>query len=207
MNGKRASSLLPLTLEALGFAARGRPIIDDVTLKVDHGGNTVILGPNGAGKSVLLRLCHGLLQPTSGRVTWNGATGADDCGSDKRWCFSSRSCCDVPPTSCMRCRSQGCAARGRTRALVRSNVSGCAPSRSSTRGRCRGRTAASGHCARRALDPRCSSSTADGEPRSRRRRIDADRFDRAGRNQDHHDDDHLARRDSRPKSFSCIRAA
>jgi tungstate transport system ATP-binding protein len=31
----------------------------------------VILGPNGAGKSVLLRLCHGLLQPTAGVVRWN----------------------------------------------------------------------------------------------------------------------------------------
>ena len=31
----------------------------------------MIVGPNGAGKSVLLRLCHGLLQPTAGRIAWN----------------------------------------------------------------------------------------------------------------------------------------
>ncbi len=32
---------------------------------------TVIVGPNGAGKSVLLRLCHGLLQPSAGTIRWN----------------------------------------------------------------------------------------------------------------------------------------
>ena len=31
-----------------------------------------ILGPNGAGKSLLLRLCHGLIQPSAGMVTWTG---------------------------------------------------------------------------------------------------------------------------------------
>jgi tungstate transport system ATP-binding protein len=36
----------------------------------------VILGPNGAGKSLLLRLCHGLIQPTAGRVRWRGVNGA-----------------------------------------------------------------------------------------------------------------------------------
>jgi tungstate transport system ATP-binding protein len=30
----------------------------------------VVLGPNGAGKSLLLRLCHGLLQPTAGAIRW-----------------------------------------------------------------------------------------------------------------------------------------
>ena len=31
----------------------------------------MILGPNGAGKSLLLRLCHGLITPTSGQVRWS----------------------------------------------------------------------------------------------------------------------------------------
>jgi tungstate transport system ATP-binding protein len=37
------------------------------------GPRTVILGPNGSGKSVLMRLCHGLLAPTSGRIVWRGS--------------------------------------------------------------------------------------------------------------------------------------
>jgi len=69
MHGPR--SLLPLRLEALVFEARGRRIIDGVSATLRSGVRTVIIGPNGAGKSVLLRLCHGLLQPTSGRVEWN----------------------------------------------------------------------------------------------------------------------------------------
>ncbi len=64
-------SLLPLTLESVVFAEGERRIIDDVTLTLDAGTRSVILGPNGAGKSVLLRLCHGLLQPTAGVVRWN----------------------------------------------------------------------------------------------------------------------------------------
>ena len=64
-------SLLPLRLENVVFAVGDRRIIDDVTLTLDAGTRSVILGPNGAGKSVLLRLCHGLLQPTAGVVRWN----------------------------------------------------------------------------------------------------------------------------------------
>jgi tungstate transport system ATP-binding protein len=65
------TSLLPLTLDRVCFDAGGRRIIDEVSLTLEAGSRTVILGPNGAGKSVLLRLCHGLLSPTSGRITWS----------------------------------------------------------------------------------------------------------------------------------------
>jgi len=65
------ASLLPLRLEDLSFEAGGRRIIDGISLEIGAEARTVILGPNGAGKSVLMRLCHGLLAPTSGRVVWN----------------------------------------------------------------------------------------------------------------------------------------
>jgi tungstate transport system ATP-binding protein len=64
------SSLLPLALEGVAFSAGGRGILAGVDLVVDAGPRTVILGPNGAGKSVLVRICHGLLAPTAGRVRW-----------------------------------------------------------------------------------------------------------------------------------------
>lgn len=65
------TSLLPLRLEDVVFEAGGRRIIDGISLEIGQGGRTVILGPNGAGKSVLMRLCHGLLAPSAGRVIWN----------------------------------------------------------------------------------------------------------------------------------------
>ena len=64
--------MLPLVLENVSFVAAGRAIIDRVSCEFTTGPRTVILGPNGSGKSVLMRLCHGLLPPTSGRVVWRG---------------------------------------------------------------------------------------------------------------------------------------
>ncbi len=71
------ASLLPLTLDRVCFEAGGRRIIDTISLAIEAGPRTVILGPNGAGKSVLLRLCHGLLAPTSGRIAWSAPERAN----------------------------------------------------------------------------------------------------------------------------------
>ena len=61
--------MLPLRLEALSFLH----IIKPLSLEIDAGPSTIILGANGAGKSVLMRLMHGLLTPTSGRISWKSA--------------------------------------------------------------------------------------------------------------------------------------
>ena len=65
--------MLPLVLDQVSFEVNGRTIIDRVSIDIGVGPRTVILGPNGAGKSVLMRLCHGLLTPTSGSIVWRGA--------------------------------------------------------------------------------------------------------------------------------------
>ena len=63
-------SLLPLTLDQVTLEIAGKRVVDRISLQFHAGPRTVIVGPNGAGKSALLRLCHGLLQPTSGSITW-----------------------------------------------------------------------------------------------------------------------------------------
>ena len=65
--------MLPLVLDQVSFGVNGKTIIDRVSIEIGTGSRTVILGPNGAGKSVLMRLCHGLLTPTSGSIVWRGA--------------------------------------------------------------------------------------------------------------------------------------
>jgi len=67
-------SILPVTLDGVWYRGReGIPLIKDLNLELHAGSRTMIIGPNGAGKSLLLRLCHGLLKPSEGRIDW--ATG------------------------------------------------------------------------------------------------------------------------------------
>lgn len=68
----QGSKILPLRVEHLNFSAKGEHLLQGVSFELSAGPRTVIMGPNGAGKSLLLRLCHGLLEPTSGSVTWLG---------------------------------------------------------------------------------------------------------------------------------------
>ncbi|GGY10647.1 ABC transporter ATP-binding protein [Litchfieldella qijiaojingensis] len=65
-------SILPLELENVSFVHRGQVLLDRISLRLEGHGKTLIMGPNGAGKSLLMRLCHGLLKPTGGRIRWSG---------------------------------------------------------------------------------------------------------------------------------------
>jgi tungstate transport system ATP-binding protein len=64
--------ILPAHARGLVFEAGGRRLIDGLDLTLRPGVRTVVMGPNGAGKSVLLRLLHGLLEPSAGVILWGG---------------------------------------------------------------------------------------------------------------------------------------
>jgi tungstate transport system ATP-binding protein len=64
--------ILPAHARGLVFEAGGRRLIDGLSLTLRPGVRTVVMGPNGAGKSLLLRLLHGLLEPSAGAILWGG---------------------------------------------------------------------------------------------------------------------------------------
>ena len=66
-----AKSILPLNVEGLAFRPGGAEVLREVSFRIDAGSRNIIIGPNGAGKSVLLRLLHGLLTPSGGRLRWS----------------------------------------------------------------------------------------------------------------------------------------
>ncbi len=70
--GTALGSILPLRLQGVSYAVKGEALLDGIDLVLARGRRTVVMGPNGAGKSLLLRLCHGLLAPTTGQVSWSG---------------------------------------------------------------------------------------------------------------------------------------
>ena len=63
-------AVLPLRLIDVGLQIEQQPLLSGVSLTLDLPGLTIIIGPNGAGKTMLLRLCHGLIKPTTGEVQW-----------------------------------------------------------------------------------------------------------------------------------------
>ena len=64
---------LPIVARGVSCVRGGTPILSEIELTIAREGRTFILGANGAGKSTLLRVLHGLVAPTDGAVTWNGA--------------------------------------------------------------------------------------------------------------------------------------
>ena len=61
-----------MSVRRLAYEAGGARLLDAVDLDLREGARTVLLGPNGAGKSLVLRVLHGLVPPSEGRVTWRG---------------------------------------------------------------------------------------------------------------------------------------
>ena len=63
-----------LELHGVSFTHRGQRLLGPLDLRLTGCRRTLVMGPNGAGKSLLMRLAHGLLASSSGRLRWEGPT-------------------------------------------------------------------------------------------------------------------------------------
>lgn len=73
-----AATILPLTGNAAGFRVGEKWLLKPANFTIAAPGLTAVLGPNGAGKSLFLRLCHGLISPSAGSVSWNAPGGVSN---------------------------------------------------------------------------------------------------------------------------------
>ena len=62
-----------LVIEGLSRRYSGRLAVDDVSVAVRHGEFVGVIGRSGAGKSTLLRMVNRLVEPSAGRILWDGA--------------------------------------------------------------------------------------------------------------------------------------
>ncbi|MCL3883951.1 ATP-binding cassette domain-containing protein [Marivita sp. GX14005] len=70
--GTAHPQLLPLAVRDLVLRFGETVVLDGLSLDLGPKGCTMVMGPNGSGKTLLLKLLHGLMQPTSGRIDWAG---------------------------------------------------------------------------------------------------------------------------------------
>jgi osmoprotectant transport system ATP-binding protein len=62
-----------IEFESVGKTFRdGTVAVVDLNLTVPSGRITVIVGPSGCGKTTTLRMVNRMLEPTTGRITWDG---------------------------------------------------------------------------------------------------------------------------------------
>lgn len=61
-----------LAIEQLSVAVQRKPVLRDVSLRVESGSFASVVGHNGAGKTTLLRSIIGLWRPSSGRIIYDG---------------------------------------------------------------------------------------------------------------------------------------
>ena len=76
--GGRQAGRVPVSgiaFEKVSFAypGSGRTVLRELDLGFPAGTSTAIVGLNGAGKTTLVKLLSGLYEPTSGRITVDGA--------------------------------------------------------------------------------------------------------------------------------------
>ncbi len=77
MRDAEQAGILPLVLDDVHYVVDRVALLRGISFRLPAGRRTVVLGYNGAGKSLLLRLCHGLIRPTSGTLRWEGALGGN----------------------------------------------------------------------------------------------------------------------------------
>jgi tungstate transport system ATP-binding protein len=70
-------AILPLSVRDLVLRLGDVTVLDHLSLDLGPTGCTMIMGPNGAGKSLLLKLLHGLVSQSGGRIDWNGRAPAE----------------------------------------------------------------------------------------------------------------------------------
>jgi ATPase subunit of ABC transporter with duplicated ATPase domains len=74
IRSKRPSGRKVIEAQGLSKAWSGRPVLDDVALRVERGERLAIIGPNGIGKSTLLKIVVGQVPPDAGSVEWGYET-------------------------------------------------------------------------------------------------------------------------------------
>lgn len=64
------SEMFPLTARGAMVRRRGKVLVGPVDLTLQGQGTSVVIGPNGAGKTSLLKMLHGIVRLSDGKLDW-----------------------------------------------------------------------------------------------------------------------------------------
>ena len=70
---KDSLTLFPLLAKGISFFYKKEVLLNDVNLTFNDNNLVAVMGPNGAGKSLLLKILHGLMKPSHGKISCGGS--------------------------------------------------------------------------------------------------------------------------------------
>ena len=71
MNTNHSHHFLPVRMDNVSYSVQGTTLINQFSLDIHTSDTSIILGHNGSGKSLLLKLLHGVIHPSTGKITWD----------------------------------------------------------------------------------------------------------------------------------------
>ena len=87
------------------YANADKPVLDDISFKVEHGSVLVVLGPSGSGKSTLLRTIAGLEPIQGGTISINDQVIDAGKPSKATICSRTKRCSATSPWRRCSCRN------------------------------------------------------------------------------------------------------
>ncbi len=70
----KKNTLMPIKVKKLNFEKVHRKLLKNISCEIKEKGITIILGPNGAGKTLFLKCLHGLINSSTGVITFANQT-------------------------------------------------------------------------------------------------------------------------------------
>lgn len=85
-----------IDFQEVSFVDNGKKILKDISFEINKGDKIAVVGKSGSGKSTILRLMLGLINPTTGKITFDGMPITNEINITSNFSVLNQECIIIP---------------------------------------------------------------------------------------------------------------